>query len=224
MGNLGQFEIMNSLGGPAFPQSRGVWATAKRYVGHIGLDTNSRAHRGPSRTCALFAPTMSVRIFGHFLPFSIFLARRALCSAPPCTPDAWTNRPHMVCSSCTLVPMSHTALGRTEAPSHKDLCQGGCGQFCHFGTCECNSGYDHTMAHRDLWEPSTCGPTLDSHWLPQRKLSPVSKPSWRNTLGNIFILGSFLGMPNHPFLGPQFQPPICSIRGHSSLCPCASLT
>ena len=42
----------------------------------------SRAHPGPSQTCAPFAPTMSVRIFGHFLPFPIFLAQRAICSAP----------------------------------------------------------------------------------------------------------------------------------------------
>ena len=52
----------------------------KRYVGHIGLDTNPMAHSGPSRACASFAPTMSVRIFGHFEQFSTFAARRALCS------------------------------------------------------------------------------------------------------------------------------------------------
>ena len=115
---------MGSLGAPAIPKSRGVGATTKRYVGHRGLDTNSRAHPGPSRTCAPFALTMSVRIFGHFLPFPIFLARQALCSAPPCTADAWTNGPHMVCSSCTLVHMCHTPSGRTEAPTHKELCQG----------------------------------------------------------------------------------------------------
>ena len=132
---------MGSLGDYAIPKSRGVWATPKRYVGRIGLDTNSRAHPGPSQTCAPFAPTMSVRIFGHFLPFPIILARRALCSAPPCTPDAWTNGPHMVCSLCTLVPMTHTPRGRTEAPTHKDLCQGECGQFCHFGTCGYNFSF-----------------------------------------------------------------------------------
>ena len=54
----------------------------KRYAGHIGLDTNSMAHSGPSQACASFAPNMSVRIFGHYQQFSTFSARRALCSAP----------------------------------------------------------------------------------------------------------------------------------------------
>ena len=31
------------------------------------------AHYSPSRACASFAPTMSVRIFGHFGQFSIFV-------------------------------------------------------------------------------------------------------------------------------------------------------
>ena len=31
------------------------------------------AHSGPSRACASFASTMSVRIFGHFVQFSNFL-------------------------------------------------------------------------------------------------------------------------------------------------------
>ena len=66
----------------------------------------------------LIAPTMSVRIFCHFLPFPIFLARRAQCSAPTCTPDAWTKKPHMVCSLCTLVPMTHTQRGRPLTRSY----------------------------------------------------------------------------------------------------------
>ena len=195
---------MRSLGDPAIPKSRGVWSTPKRYVGHVALGPNSRAQPGPSRTCAAFAPTMSVRIFGHFLPFPIFLAQRALCSAPRCTPDAWTNGPHLVCSLCTSVPMTHTPRGQTEAPTHKELCQGECGQFCHFGTCGYNCSYHNAMAHEDLWDPSTCWPTLDYHWVPHRTLSPVSKPSWSNTLGDTFNFGSFLGMPKHPLLGPQF--------------------
>ena len=82
MGDLRQSQIMGSLGDPAIPKSRGVWWTPKRYVGHIALDFNSRAHTGPSRTCPPFAPTMSARIFDRFLPYPIFFARRALCSAP----------------------------------------------------------------------------------------------------------------------------------------------
>ena len=51
----------------------------KRYVGHIGLDTNPMAHSGPSRACVSFALTMSVRIVGHFEQLSTLAARRALC-------------------------------------------------------------------------------------------------------------------------------------------------
>ena len=72
----------------------------------------------------------------------------------------------MVCSLCTLVLMTHTPCGRIEAPTHKELCQGECGEFCHFDTCGHISAYHHAMAHGDLWDPSTCGPTLDSRWVP----------------------------------------------------------
>ena len=174
---------------------------------------------------------MSVRIFGHFLPFPIFLARRALCSAPPCTPDACTNGPHMVCSFCTLVSMAHTACGRAEAPTHKRLCQGECGQFCHIGSCEYNSGYHHAMALEDFCDPTTCGPTFNSPWVAQGTMSPIFKPSWRNTLGDTFNFGSFLGMPKHPFLGPQFQapnvfhwrPPIFMLMRNPNLIPSLAL-
>ena len=47
--------------------------TPKRYVGHIGLDTNPMAHSGPSRARAPFALTMSVRIFGHLSNFPLLL-------------------------------------------------------------------------------------------------------------------------------------------------------
>ena len=96
---------------PCHSQKQGVWSMPKRYVGHLGRGSTSGAYSGPSRTYAPFAATMSVRIFGHFLPFPIFLAPRPLCPAPPCMPDAWTNGPYMVCSLCTLIPMSHTPRG-----------------------------------------------------------------------------------------------------------------
>ena len=73
------------------------------------------ARSGPSRACASFAPTMSVRIFGHFEQFSTFSARRAPCSAPSCTPDSWTNGPYMTWVLWTLVPMVHTPRGRSRA-------------------------------------------------------------------------------------------------------------
>ena len=167
---------------------------------------------------------MSVRIFGHFLPFPILLARRALCSAPLCTPDAWTNKPHMVCRLCILVPMTHTPEGPTEAPNHKKPCLGECGQFCHFGTCGYNSGHHHAMAHGDLWDPSMWGPTSDSHWVQQGTLSPVSKPSWRNTLGDTFNFSSFLGVPNDPFWDPNFSFYVWSMGGPISFTPWESRT
>ena len=74
-----------------FLYPEGYWAKPERYVGHMGLDTHSGAHSGPRRTCAPFAATLSVRIFGHFSSFSIFLVRPALCSDPPCSPDALTH-------------------------------------------------------------------------------------------------------------------------------------
>ena len=207
MGDSGQSQIMGSLRDYAIPKSRGFWAAAKRYVGHVAFASNSRAQPCCSPTCAPFAPTMSVHIFGHFLPFPIFLARRALWSAPPCTPDAWTNGPHIVCSLCILVPKTHTARWRTETPTHKELCQGECGQCCHSGTFGYNSAYHHDMGHGDLWDSNTCGPTLDSHLVPDQTLSPVSKPSWRRNLWGTLNFGSFFGMPKHPFFGTPFSAP-----------------
>ena len=157
VGNLGKFQIMGSLGGPEISKFRGSWSTAKRYDGHIGLDTNSGACSGPSQTCTLFALTLSVRIFGHFPPFSIFLARRAPCSAPTCTLVAWSNGPYMVFCFCTLVPMTHIPHGWTDAYTHRELAHGEYGQFCHSGTCGSSSGQRDGMANRDLREPSTCG-------------------------------------------------------------------
>ena len=145
--------------------------------------------------------------FRLFLPFSIFLARHAPCSAPPCTPDAGTNGLYLACCLCILVSMTHMPRGRTKAPTYRELAQSQCGQFCHFGTCGLSPGHHHALAYGDIEKPSTRGPTLDSHWVPHRTLSPVSKPIWRNALGDIFIFGSFLGMSNHPFWNPNFSPP-----------------
>ena len=84
VGNFGQSQIsMGSHVNLTIPKCRRVWSTAQRYVGHKGLESTFRAYSGPSQTPATFAPTMSVRIFGCFWPFSIFLTQRAVCSAPP---------------------------------------------------------------------------------------------------------------------------------------------
>ena len=199
---------MGSLGCPAVPKSRGVRSTPKSYVGHIGVDTNCRTCPEPSRTCTLFAPIMSVHIFGHFVPFSIFLARHAPSLAPPCTPVAWTSGLYSICSLCILVRMTHIQHGWTNAHTHRELGQGEYGPFCHFGTCGPNSGQHHVMAYGDFWTPSTCGPPLDSHQVPHRALSPLSKPPWRYTLRENFIFGSFMGMP---IWDPKFSPPCCQM-------------
>ena len=110
------------------------------------------AHSGPSRACASFARTMSVRIFGHFEQFFTFSARRALCSAHPCTPDAWTIGPYMTWVLCILVPMVHTPRGRSGATFVKVLAQSECGHFCHFGICGPNWDRHHAKWRGDLWE------------------------------------------------------------------------
>ena len=100
---------------------------------------------------------MSVRIFGHFEHFSTFSARRALCSAHPCTPNAWTNGPYKTWVLCILVPMVHTPRGRSGATFVKVLAQSECGQFCHFGICGPNWDCHHAKWHGDLWEQKGMG-------------------------------------------------------------------
>ena len=87
------------------------------------------AHSGPSQACASFAPTMSVRLFGHFEQFSTFSARRAPCSAPSCTPDAWTNGPYTAWVLWIVVTMVRTPRGRSGASFVKVLSQSECGNF-----------------------------------------------------------------------------------------------
>ena len=113
----------------------------------------------------------------------------------------------MVCGLCILVPVTHMPHGWTEAHTHGELAQKECGQFCHFGTCGVNSRQHHAVAYGDLWEPGTCGPTLDCHWVSHRGVSPVSKPPWRYALGDTFLFGSFSGMSNRPFSDPNFSRP-----------------
>ena len=60
---------------------------------------------------------MSVLIFGYFEQFSTFYARRAPCSAPSCTPDAWTNGPYMTWVIWILVPMVRHHMGEAKQPS-----------------------------------------------------------------------------------------------------------
>ena len=149
------------------------------------------AHSGPSRACASFAPTMSVRIFGHFEQFSTFAARRALCSAYPCTPDAWTNGPYMTWMLCILVPMVHTPRGRSGATFVKALAQSECGQFCHFGIRGSN-WLNTTPSGMEIFESQEHGSLL---WTPggSRMEWRIRSPSWRGDilLGAPRILAHF---------------------------------
>ena len=172
-------------------------------------------HFGPSRACASFAPTMSVRIFGHFEQFSTFPARRALCSAHPCTPDAWTNGPYMTWVLCILVPMVHTPHGRSRAIFVKVLAQSECGQFCHFGICGPNWDCHHAKSHGDLRKPSAWESMLDSRWMAYGMADPISKPAWRYTIESTPESRLISSSQNDPLLGPQFNPPVWSI-GHIS--------
>ena len=177
------------------------------------------AHSSPSRACASFAPTMSVRIFGHFEQFSTFSARRAPCSATSCTPDAWTNGPYMTWVLCILVPMVHTPRGRSGATFVKALAQRDCGQFCHFGICGPNWNCHHAKWHEDLWEPRAWGSLLDSWWIANQMAKPIFKPAWRYTIASTPKFWLISSSQNDAILGPQFHPPVWSIGGPISLCP-----
>ena len=177
------------------------------------------AHSSPSRACASFAPTMSVRIFGHFEQFSTFSARRAPCSATSCTPDAWTNGPYMTWVLCILVPRVHTPHERSGATFVKVLAQSECGQFCHFGICGPNWDCHHAEWHGDLWEPRAWGSPVDSRWIAYGMADPISKPAWRYTIGSSPEFWLILSSQNDPILGPQFHPSVWSIGGPISLCP-----
>ena len=167
------------------------------------------AHSGPSRACASFAPTMSVRVFGHFEQFSIFSARRAPCSAPSCTPDSWTNGPYMTWVLWTLVPMVQAPRRQSGATFVRLLAQSECGQFCHFGICGPNWDCHHGKWHGDLWEPRAWEPPLDSWWMVYGMADPISKPALRYTIGSTREFWLISSSQNDPLLGPQFHPPPC---------------
>ena len=191
VGDLDRSQIMGSIGDPAIPKTGGVWATPKRYVGRIWLDTNPMAHSGRSRACASFAPPMSVRIFGHSEQFSTFSARRAPCSAPSCTPDAWTNGPYMTWVLWILVTMVRTPRGRSGATFVKVLAQTECGRFCHFGNSGPNLDCHHAGWHEDLWQPRAWESLLDSRWIVYGMADPISKTAWRYTIEGTPDFGSF---------------------------------
>ena len=150
---------------------------------------------------------MSVRTFGNFQQLFIFSARRAPCSAPSCTPDAWTNGPYMTWVLCILVPMAHTPRGRSGATFVKVLAQSECGQFCHFGICGPNWDCHHAKWHQDHWEPSAWDSQLDSWWIANGMADWISKPAWRYTIGSTPEFWLISSSQNDPILEPQFHPP-----------------
>ena len=161
---------------------------------------------------------MSVRIFGHFEQFSTFSGRRALCSAHPCTPDAWTNGPYMTWVLCILVRMVQTPRERSGATFVKVLAQSECGQFYHFGICGPNWDCHHAKRHGDLWTPRSWKFWLDSRWIAYAMANPISNPAWRYTIGSTPKFWLISSSQNDPLLGPQFHPPVWS-NGPISLCP-----
>ena len=178
------------------------------------------AHSGPSRACASFAPTMSVRIFGHLEQFSTLSARRALYSAHPCTPDAWTNGPYMTWVLCILVPMVHTPRGRSGATFVKVLAQRECGQFCHFGICGPNWDCHHAKWQGDLWEPRSWESLLDSRWIAYGMADLISKPAWRYTVGSTPEFWLISSSQNEPLFRTPISPPpprVVNWRPHISL-------
>ena len=150
---------------------------------------------------------MSVRIFGHFEQFSTFSTRPALCSAHPCTPDAWTIGPYMTWVLCILVPMAHTRRGRSGATFVKVLAQSECGQFCHFGICGPNGDRHHAEWHGDFREPGAWKSLLDSWWIAHGMAKLISKQAWRYTIGSTSNFGSFRAAKMTPFWDPNFNPP-----------------
>ena len=176
------------------------------------------AHSGPSRACASFAPTMSLRIFGHFEQFSTFSARRAPCSAPSCTLDAWTNGPYITRVIRTLVPMARTPRARGGATFVKVLAQSECGRFCHFGICGPHWDCHHAKWHEDHWEPNAWGSTFDSRWISYGMGNLISKPARRYTIGSSPEFWLISSSENDPLLGPHFHPPcLVNWRPHISM-------
>ena len=176
-------------------------------------------HSGPSRACASFAPPMSVRIFGHFEQFSTFSARRAPCSAPSCTPDAWTNGLYMTWVLCLLVNMVRTRCGQSGATFVKVLAQSECGQFCHFGNCGPDLDCHHAEWHEYFWVPSAWDSSSDSQWIAYGTADPISKPAWRYTFEGTPDFGSFCAAKMTPFWDLNFTPPRGQLAAPVSLCP-----
>ena len=89
-----------------------------------------------------------------------------------------------------MVPMVHTAHGRSGATFVKVLAQNECGQFWHF--CICGPSWDrhHASWHGDLWEPRAWECLLDSRWIEYGMADPISKPAWRYTFGSTPNFGS----------------------------------
>ena len=69
------------------------------------------------------------------------------------------------------------------------------------------------------WESS-----LDSRWTAYGMADPISKPAWRYTIGSTPVFLLISSSQNDPLLGPQFHPPVWSIGGPISLCPCRART
>ena len=92
---------------------------------------------------------------------------------------------------CILVTMVRTISARSGATFVKVLAQSECGQFCHLGSCGPNCDCHHAMWHGDFPEPSARESLLDSGWIAYGMADPISKPTWRDTIGDTPDFGSF---------------------------------
>ena len=116
---------------------------------------------------------------------------------------------------CILVPMVHTPRGRSGATFVKVLAQSEYGQFCHFGICGPNWYRHHAKWHGSV--RSTPGGSR-MEW---RIRSPSRRGDILLEAPEFWLISS---SQNDPLLGPQFQPPVWSIGGPISLCPCGART
>ena len=218
-GNLGESQIMGGLGDPAVPKSRGVRSTPKRYFGHIALGSNSGAHPGPSRTRAPFAPTMSVRIFDHFLQFLKFFA--PLNVQPPCVRRTHGPMDHIwyVAYAYWSPRLTHH-VGEPKRPLTRSYAKVSVDNFAILALVGTIPAITIPWPMEIFGTQVLPGPTLDSHRVRNRTLRHVSKPPWRNTLGDTFNFGSFFGYAKTPlFWETNFSPPCGRFGGRISLCP-----
>ena len=72
--------------------------------------------------------------------------------------------------------------------------------------------------------PSAWESLYDSRCIAYGMADLIFKPAWRYTIGSTPEFWFISSSQNDPLLGPQFHPPVWSIRGPISLYPCKTRT